>query len=139
MGKCRRRGTGAVCVMAAASWLSLASPLEVYGELPVGVEADALAYGERAYERYDPAGLYEDLDRFQGLFAETGNEEEIRSLYGQILEESDRISTLASLAQLKYDQDVTSDTAAAEVEAHGRALPGGGGPDLSGFESGPGI
>ncbi|MBS5283817.1 MAG: M2 family metallopeptidase [Clostridiales bacterium] len=119
MGKCRRRGTGAVCVMAAASWLSLASPLEVYGELPVGVEADALAYGERAYERYDPAGLYEDLDRFQGLFAETGNEEEIRSLYGQILEESDRISTLASLAQLKYDQDVTSDTAAAEVEAMG--------------------
>lgn len=117
MGKWRRRGMEAVCVMAAAGWMLLAAPLEVYGELSSGVQATAPAYGERSYERYDPAGLYESLERFQGLCGKMGNEEEIRSLYAQILGEFDRISTLASLAQLQYDQDVTSDTAAAEVEA----------------------
>lgn len=71
-------------------------------------------YTQRPYEHYDTAPLEQIMADFEKACAVEGQEEEVLRLYGQIIDEYDRLATLAYMAQVAYDRDVSNEEAAAE-------------------------
>lgn len=80
----------------------------------VGKTHEAVPYSQRPYERYDPAAMEQAMADFEQACAVEGRDEEVLRLYDTIVDEYDYLSTLAYMAQLKYDADVSDEQAAAE-------------------------
>lgn len=75
---------------------------------------EAVPYSQRPYEHYDPAVMEQAMADFEQACAVEGRDEEVLRLYDAIVDEYDRLATLAYMAQLKYDADVSDEQAAAE-------------------------
>ena len=79
-----------------------------------GKAHEAVPYSQRPYEHYDPAAMEQAMADFEQACSVEGREEEVLRLYDAIVDEYDRLATLAYMAQLKYDADVSDGQAAAE-------------------------
>lgn len=79
-----------------------------------GKAYEAVPYSQRPYEHYDPAAMEQAMADFEQACSVEGREEEVLRLYDAIVDEYDRLATLAYMAQLKYDADVSDGQAAAE-------------------------
>lgn len=74
-------------------------------------------YTKRIYERYDPLVLEQVMADFEAACKTEGQQEQVARLYELLLKEYDRLSTLAYMAQIAYDKDI-SNPAAAEEQAY---------------------
>lgn len=79
-----------------------------------GKAHEAVPYSQRPYEHYDPAAMEQAMADFEQACSVEGREEVVLRLYDAIVDEYDRLATLAYMAQLKYDADVSDGQAAAE-------------------------
>jgi len=63
-------------------------------------------YRDMVYERYDSTAFYEAKNRIEELCLSLGNEIEIIELYEFMLSQTDRVSTLSALNNIRYHQNV---------------------------------
>lgn len=71
-------------------------------------------YSERPYGHYSREAMDQAMADFEKACAKDGQEEEVERLYDQIVSEFDHAATIAYMAQVKYDRDMSDETAVEE-------------------------
>ena len=90
---------------AAPAW----SPLPRTGRFFEGVD-----FSQRPYEHFSTSVMDKAMEEFELALNTQGQEEEVERLYDLIISEFDRLATMAYMAQIMYDRDISDQEAAGE-------------------------
>lgn len=75
---------------------------------------EGVDYSQRPYEHFSTSVLDKAMEDFELALSAQGQEEEVGRLYDLIISEFDRLATMAYMAQIMYDRDISDQEAAAE-------------------------
>lgn len=90
---------------AAQAW----PPLPRTGRFFEGVD-----FSQRPYEHFSTTVMDKAMEEFELALNTQGQEEEVERLYDLIISEFDRLATMAYMAQIMYDRDISDQEAAGE-------------------------
>ena len=90
---------------AAQAW----PPLPRTGRFFEGVD-----FSQRPYEHFSTSVMDKAMEEFELALNTQGQEEEVERLYDLIISEFDRLATMAYMAQIMYDRDISDQEAAGE-------------------------
>ncbi len=79
-------------------------------------EHAGIDYSRMVYERYDIRHLKELLEQLEQAVKSEGSEETVRELYHSLMEEQERMSTMYSLADIRYSRDMNNQAASDELD-----------------------
>ena len=75
---------------------------------------EGVDFSQRPYEHFSTTVMDKAMEEFELALNTQGQEEEVERLYDLIISEFDRLATMAYMAQIMYDRDISDQEAAGE-------------------------
>lgn len=112
-----KKSRSVLCILMACVFLFMSAVPKAYAEEKryfSDFEHSDLDFSEMEYTRYDSSIFSDKMQELKNLSSEPGNNEAIISLYNELLDEIDYVTTMYVLADIHYYFDVQDDAWQAE-------------------------